>query len=60
VLPPRPEGRGIRPKYPVNNAAHTTNTLTAGGTAHSMSALTTEGATQRGGGLAAGGTAQHT
>jgi hypothetical protein len=44
----------------VNNTTHTTNTLTTGDTAHSMSTLTRDGATRRGGGLAAGGTAQHT
>jgi hypothetical protein len=39
---------------------NTTHTLITGDVAHGMSTLTTEGATQRGGGLAAGGTAQHT
>jgi hypothetical protein len=41
----------------VNN---TTHTLITGDTAHGMSTLTTDGATQLGNGLAAGGTAQHT
>jgi hypothetical protein len=38
----------------------TGNTLATGDATHSMDILTTDGTTQHGGGLAAGGTAQHT